>query len=118
MSSLDRSLSGPVLVLDLTATDPVTGTEERTARTLVKNGPLRVTVITLRPGGGIPHHHADGPITVQPLRGRIRFTAAGTPHDLGPGQMLALDAGIEHEVVSDEGATFLLTLARATGGAA
>jgi quercetin dioxygenase-like cupin family protein len=116
MSSLERPLAGSVLVLDLPVAVPVVAEEERTARTLVKNGPLRVTVVTLRAGGGIPTHRADGPITVQPLAGRIRFTAAGQEYDLGPGQILALDSAIDHAVVSDAGATFLLTLARAGAG--
>jgi hypothetical protein len=86
MSSVDRRLSGDVLVLDLgeerrrlesAATDEGT----RGARTLLKEGPLRVTLVVLAPGGSIAEHQAQGPITVQPLKGELRFAAGGSEYD-------------------------------------
>ncbi|HEU4587615.1 MAG TPA: cupin domain-containing protein [Gemmatimonadales bacterium] len=118
MSSIQRPLSGDVLVLDLKdERDRVAGSaagepRAHTARTLLKNGPLRVTLVVLAPGGVIPEHQADGPITVQPLEGRIRFTAAGRVHELGPGQLLSAGPGVRHAVASDGGAAFLLTVVR------
>ena len=44
----------------------------RNARTLVKNGPLRVTLVLLQNGGKIAPHRAAGPITVQVLDGEIQ----------------------------------------------
>jgi quercetin dioxygenase-like cupin family protein len=82
----------------------------RNARTLVKNGPLRVVLIVVRAGGRIAPHRAAGPITVQVLDGDIRFHAAGREHRLAAGDLLVLDAGVEHDVDSDTGGTFLLTL--------
>lgn len=115
MSSLERSLKGDVLVLDLDAArqelSPNVGTSGRNARTLLKSGSLRMTLIVLGPGGGMPEHHAEGPLTVQPLDGRIEFTVGGTTHQLKPGQLLATGPGVPHSVRSDEGATFLLTVA-------
>lgn len=75
----------------------------------MKDGPLRVTVVVVEPGGRIAEHDAPGPITVQPLDGRIRFTAGDATHEIGPGQLLALGAGLRHSVSSDEGGSFLLT---------
>ncbi len=113
MSSIDRPLSGDVLVVSLLdSSTPAAPEAGRSARTLLKEGPLRVTVVTIAPGAEIPEHRADGPITVQPLTGRLRFTAAGQTHDLAPGQLLALAAGLTHAVASDEGATFLLTVCK------
>ena len=66
----------------------------------------------LGPGGGIPEHHSEGPILVQPLEGRIAFTVGGETHDLGPGQMLSTGPGVPHAVHSEEGATFLLTVSQ------
>lgn len=116
MSSIQRPLSGEVLVLDLKDERArVAGSaagEQRvhTARTLLKSGPLRVTLVVLAPGGVIPDHQAEGPITVQPLEGRIRFTAGGRVHDVGPGQLLSAGPGVRHAVASDGGAAFLLTV--------
>lgn len=111
MSSIERRLSGGVVVVDLQDLPAVTPPSTRSARSVVKNGTLRATLVSIAPGGEIPEHHADGPITVQPLQGRIRFTALGEAHDIGPGQLLALGAGVPHGVASASGATFLLTVA-------
>ena len=117
MPSIRRPLSGDVLVFDLDeerqrTVDPTT--EQRggpRARTLLKDGPLRVTMIVLGPHGEIAEHKAEGPITVQPLEGTIRFTVSGGEHDLRPGQLLSVGAGVRHAVSSEAGGTFLLTVA-------
>lgn len=117
MPSIQRPLAGDVLVFELDEerlrTDDPAAVERRgpSGRTLLKDGPLRVTLIVLGPGGSIAEHQAEGPITVQPLSGRIRFTAAGREHHLGPGQLLSTGARVRHAVASDEGAAFLLTVA-------
>ncbi len=119
MSSLERSLHGSPLVLALDeerAEAERHGLHEargRTARTLVKDDALRVTLITLAPGGELREHTAPGPITVQPLKGRIRFTVGDAEHDLGPDDFLALQAKKPHSVTSEHGGTFLLTVVRA-----
>ncbi|MEZ4377210.1 MAG: cupin domain-containing protein [Gemmatimonadales bacterium] len=115
MSSIHRRLDGGALLLDL-------GSERREAiasmapagriaRTLIKGDLLRVTMVVLAPGGGIPEHQADGAITVQPLEGAIRFSALGEVHELQAGQLLSLAPGVRHSVTSPDGATFLLTVA-------
>jgi quercetin dioxygenase-like cupin family protein len=82
----------------------------RNARTLVKNGPPRVTLVMLQSGGKIAPHRAAGPITVQVLEGEIQFTAAGQDHRLAAGDLLVLDAGVEHHLASETGGAFLLTV--------
>jgi quercetin dioxygenase-like cupin family protein len=113
MSHIDRPLAGGLRIHDLTderahAAAGVAGSG-RKARALVQDGPLRVTLVVVEPGGRIAEHEAPGPITVQPLDGRIRFTAQGATHEIGPGQLLALGAGLRHSVSSEEGGAFLLT---------
>ena len=75
----------------------------RNARTLVKQGPLWVTLVRVGAGGRITPHRAAGPITVQVLDGDIRFHAAGRDHRLSAGDLLVLDAGVEHDVNSESG---------------
>jgi quercetin dioxygenase-like cupin family protein len=124
MPSIRRPLSGDVLLFDLReeqrhASDrAILARSGRNARTLVKDGPLRVTLVVLAPGGELAEHQADGPITVQPVAGRIRFTADGVTHELEPGEMLSAGAGVRHAVASTDGATFLLTVALPAGGTA
>jgi len=119
MSSIDRPLHGDVLRFDLAAergrvNDPaLLERHGRNARTLLKEGPLRVTLVTVRAGGQIAAHHAAGPITVHVLDGDIRFRVAGQEHRLTPGDLLAVATGLEHDVASDAGGTFLLTVVHA-----
>ncbi len=118
MPSIQRPLSGDVLVFDLQeererATDPeILKRSGRNARTLLKSGALRLTLVVVAAGGEIPEHEADGVITVQPVQGRIRFSVTGQHHDLGPGDLLSAGPGVRHSVSSEQGGTFLLTVAR------
>ena len=115
MSSIDRPLSGDALRFDLEeersrVNDSALERNGRNSRTLVKEGPLRVTLVMVRKGGQIAAHHADGPITIHVLEGDIRFRVAGQEHRLVPGDLLAVAAGLVHDVSSDAGGTFLLTV--------
>jgi quercetin dioxygenase-like cupin family protein len=117
MSSIDRELHADVLRFDLdaeeeNATRPDTlDRDGRSGRTLLKEGPLRVTLVVLAPGGGIPEHEArGGPITIQPLRGRVEATVAGADHTVGPGELLAVDRAVPYAMRSEDGAAFLLTV--------
>lgn len=116
MSSIDRPLSGDVLRFQLEeertrVNDPLLLERNgRNARTLIKEGPLRVTLIMVRAGARIATHRADGPITVHVLRGDIQFRVAGREHRLAAGDLLVVNAGLEHEAGSDGGGTFLLTI--------
>ena len=116
MSSLNRPLAGDAMFFDLAeeieqmhAAEAPAQTR-RTARTLLKNGPLRVTLILLHAGGEIADHTAPGPITVQVLRGSIRFRVEDNEQRLAAGQIISLAAGIHHSVAADEDAEFLLTV--------
>ena len=82
----------------------------RTARTLVKDGRLRVTLVALGTGGALAPHRADGPITVHVLSGALRFRAGKDEWSLDAGALLSLGAGVEHAVDSASGAVFLLTV--------
>jgi quercetin dioxygenase-like cupin family protein len=121
MPSIQRPLSGDILVFEIdeererAADADLISRSGRNARTLLKMGPLRVTLVVLGPGGELAEHEAQGPITVHVVQGRIRFMAEGEQHDLGPGQLLAAGPGVRHSVTSEEGAAFLLTVSHAAG---
>jgi quercetin dioxygenase-like cupin family protein len=116
MSSVDRPLSGDVLRFHLReererVNDPrLLERHGRNARTLVKEGPLRVTLVMVQAGGHIAAHHSDGPIALHVLDGDIRFRGAGQEHRLVGGDLLVAGAGVEHDVASEGGGTFLLTV--------
>lgn len=81
------------------------------AKTLFKKSDLRVVLISMETAARLKEHHADGAISVQVLKGSIRFTTQGESHDLWPGSVLMLGASIKHEVEALEESTFLLTIA-------
>lgn len=118
MPSIDRPLGGTALHYrlddehrpDLIDAD-LLAKAGRSARTLVKDGPLRVTLVALGAGGALAPHRADGPITVHTLSGEIRFRAGSDEWRLVPGGLLSLGAGVEHAVESATGGVFLLTVA-------
>lgn len=115
MSSLHRALDGTVLVHHLSQDQRTIDTDAlarsgRSARTLVKEGPLRLTLMVLAPGGALPAHHASGPVTIHVLEGAVDFEAAGQRYSLAASDVLVFAAGVEHSARSDNGATLLLTV--------
>lgn len=115
MSSMHRSLAGDVLVHHLTEDEMLIdrGLVEqhgRSARTLVKEGPLRVTMIALSANGLLPTHSTGGPISIQLLEGDITFTAGGKEYALAMRDLLVIAAGVEHSARSANGGAFLLTV--------
>jgi quercetin dioxygenase-like cupin family protein len=123
MSPVKHPVSGPELTFSLPEEMALLRTELRTAparsaRTLIKEGPVTVTLIGVNPGGSLHPHKADGPIIVQALEGEVEFTLGETTHALSAGSLLALDAGITHAVHSAHGAIFLLTVVRGNGAGA
>ena len=83
----------------------------RTARTLVKEGPLRVTVIALAAGGTLSPHQADGPVSIHLLEGDAIFDVEEREYALAPGDVLVLQSGVRHGARSSAGCVLLLTLA-------
>ena len=116
MSSLDRALTGDVMVFDLGAeraavADPaILGRSGRNARTLLKEHGLHVTLVTVAAGGSIAEHSTDGPVSIQVLDGEVRVVAGGGEHLVKAGMLLSLAPGIPHGVTSEAGGTFLLTV--------
>jgi quercetin dioxygenase-like cupin family protein len=118
MSSMHRTIEGEVLVRHLTQdermVDPVLLAEHgRSARTLVKEGPLRLTMIGIAPGGDLPTHSTDGPVTVHVLEGEVVFQALGREYPLRTGDLLVFAPGVEHSARSATGGLFLLTVVHA-----
>ena len=81
------------------------------ARTLFKKTDFRMVLISMEKGSILKKHHADGTISVQLLKGSIRFIAKGEAHALQPNSVVTLSASIEHEVEALEESAFLLTIA-------
>jgi quercetin dioxygenase-like cupin family protein len=83
----------------------------RRSETLLKTPDLRVVLVTMRAGAELSEHTAPGTITVQPLRGRFRFSTDNGAQEIVAGDLVSVAGKVRHAVhCLDEGA-FLLTLA-------
>ena len=82
----------------------------RASKTLVKEGRLRVTVVSLTAGSALESHATEGPVSIHCLSGHIRVSAAGREMDVSPAGLVALNTLVEHSVTALDDATFLLTL--------
>ena len=120
MSSLNRETSGPVLFHrlsrdELTLDANLLQQHGRTSRTLVKEGPLRLTLSGIAAGGDLPEHSATGPVSIHMLGGDVTFKALGVDHPLSAGDVLVFAPGVPHSARSRSGCTFLLTVAMPEG---
>lgn len=84
--------------------------EGQSARTLVRTADLRLVVIALRAGKTISEHHANVTATVQTLSGAVRLQLPDRAAEVREGQILAIGAGLPHDVHAETDSTFLLTL--------
>jgi quercetin dioxygenase-like cupin family protein len=84
------------------AEDSKTG---RAAKTLVKEGPLRITMVALRKGTVLPPHQVDGPISIQIIRGCLRLTTQSGRN------LIALGPGVVHGAKAHDDCAILLTFA-------
>ncbi len=83
----------------------------RSAETLVKYANFRLVLVLMKQAGHMNDHHADGPISVQCIRGKIKMHLSdGQGVVLGAGDILALDRCVKHDVEALEESAFLLTI--------
>lgn len=84
---------------------------KRTAKTLVKSGPMRVLLVAIDEGGTIEEHAVDGPFSVQCLIGRAVVRLPGEVKEVRVGDLLVVDSGVTHDVEAKEPAALLITIA-------
>jgi quercetin dioxygenase-like cupin family protein len=116
MSSLDRPLAGASLTFDLAGqiselrADDAYLRSRRTGRTLAKSGRLRLTLVVLGEGIEVGTHHADSPLTIHILTGRITYRVEGEEFALEEGQVLYFGPGEAHDIRATEDSALLLTI--------
>jgi quercetin dioxygenase-like cupin family protein len=118
-SLTEYSLDAPLLMFDIATLLTQIKHEDRwqkgkrNAMTLLKDQGLRIVLVAMHAGVATPSHHAEGPLSVQVVEGRLKFTTDSESVTLKKRHVLALQAGIRHDVQALEESAFLLT--RATG---
>jgi quercetin dioxygenase-like cupin family protein len=116
MSSINRPLAGPVLAFDLAEQIEALRGEDayrrsgRAGRTLAKSGRFRLVLTAMAAGNEIGTHQADSPMTLQVVRGALRFRTHGQAYTLGAGQVLFFGPGEAHDIQATEDSALLLTL--------
>jgi len=116
MPSLTRSLAGEKLSFDLAAQIAELRADEnyvrtgRVGRTLVKSGQLRLTLTLLAKDAKVATHHAEAPMTLQPLSGRLRYRVGDENFEIGAGELLFFGPGNAEDIQAIEDTALLLTL--------
>ena len=116
MSSLNRPLAGAQLVFDLQGqlaelrSDEVFLRSGRTGRTLVKAGPLRITLTVLADTVEVGTHHAESPMTLQVLEGGLSYSVEGREATLGQGDLLFFGPGHAQDIRATGDTALLLTI--------
>lgn len=112
-----RDLHAPVQVIHLgelaaqVAAERERRNADHTAYTLRNVPDLRQVLLSFRPGGRMPDHHADGGVAIHVLAGEVAVEAGGTEYVLGPGDLLDLAPGLPHDLQARHESTVLLTIA-------
>ncbi len=112
-----RVLDASVLAFDIPRelerlrAEPAWTVERRNAVTLLKGSRLRVVLQVMQAGSRLQVPHADGPITLLPLSGRIALRAGELRQEAGPWCLLALQRRVAHEVEALEESVVVLTIA-------
>ena len=114
-----HQLSGDALLFDLNEQaqsvldEARQGNVGRAARTLIKDGPLRMTIVGLTRDGALREHKTPGPVSIDVLNGEVEVTVGDSTQRLSEHQTLVLGANIEHSLVAPQDAVILLTIAAA-----
>jgi quercetin dioxygenase-like cupin family protein len=116
MAPVQRSLTSPVMIFDpeqeLTRLreDESYRRSGRLGRTLARSGRLRVTLVALNGGIEVGTHHADSPMTIQLLEGRLGFRTAEREYEMKAGDVLFFGPGEAHDIRALEESALLLTI--------
>lgn len=111
-----HTLAGALLTADLKRESAAllekaaASTAKRAAKTLFKQGPLRVTMVAMQAGGSLQKHLVQGEVTVQMISGRARLDTNGRAVDLVAGTLVSLGAGVQHDLIVSRDCVVLLTM--------
>jgi len=85
-------------------------TEDRTAKTLVKEGNFSVVLTLMKTGAVLKEHQAEGNVSIQVLHGRIRLNLDQDTLELNEGEMMILNPGVRHSVEALDETAFVMNI--------
>ena len=111
-------LAGPLLQIDLEVEmRELRGKESwqretgRSSKTLAKYPDFRIVLILMKAGSQMRQHRAEGRISIEQLKGKIRVHLdAHRTLDVCAGHLLVLDCGVLHDVEALEECALLMTI--------
>jgi quercetin dioxygenase-like cupin family protein len=83
----------------------------RSARTLVKDGPLRLTLVGIKAGASLRDHKAGGPVNIHVLEGDIDVKVGERTERLQKGRSVVLASDVAHSLQAQSDSVLLLTIA-------
>jgi quercetin dioxygenase-like cupin family protein len=116
MSSINRSLAGPLLTFDIAEIAADLRREDsyvrsgRAGRTLAKSGRFRLVLVAMAEGNVIGTQQADSPMTVQIFEGDIQYRADGGEHRLRQGEILFFGPGDAHDIRANRPSLLIITI--------
>ncbi|HEY8741771.1 MAG TPA: cupin domain-containing protein [Chloroflexota bacterium] len=116
-----QRVAAPVLGYDLAAEVALLHQEsswlhgDRNSKTLVKEPDLRVVLTALKAGAALKQHQAAGRTVIQVVSGHLRLQLPDDTVELKPGQLLALERNMPHDVEALTESAFVLTIAWPAG---
>jgi NADH-quinone oxidoreductase subunit F len=81
---------------------------DRTAKTLVKQGNFTLVLTLMKAGTVLNKHKAEGNVSIQVLRGRIRVNVDQQTTECGQSQMMVLNRDVRHSVEALDETAFLI----------
>ncbi len=87
--------------------------DQEVARRILLDDPvMRVVMLSLRAGQGLPEHAANGLVTVYSVRGRVLFYEGEQCCEMVPGKLIRLAPGRPHRLEAKEDSQLLVTMIR------
>jgi quercetin dioxygenase-like cupin family protein len=80
------------------------------AKTLIKDGALRLIILGFMAGSSLREHRAGGPVSIHVLSGTTEITTENGAHTLSSGSALVLASDVAHSVTAKTAAVLLLTI--------
>lgn len=118
MTHASDTLAAPILQFNIDIerekllAQPAYEKSGQASTTLVKEADFRIVLIRLRAARRMEKHRASGPISIQPIEGRIRLVLSDRTAVLTVGNLLVLEPHLVHDVEAIEDTVFLLTMGR------
>ena len=115
----DRPETGPFVhtrladEVDRLRNEPAWHDGDRNAITLTKHAGLTIVLTVLRQGAVLREHRAPTAATLHVISGRLAVRVGDRSLDLGPGEVVVMEAGLTHAGDALADTAFLLTLVEA-----